>query len=443
MFVKRGIVWFGKKISPVTTRITDGYNNTLGFWLYKVYFLAKRRLQKLSVPWEKGFIYALGKRSALQTVLFGVAVLVMTPHTKLYTVDTNAFPGRNTLLYALVGPGDQDFQLDETAVDVTAGTKDPKYAWQEGVLNASPGSSGQLPSGPQEIAGIGAGGTALTKPTIISGGVTPTPPVPAQGASGRTGIVTHTVQSGETVGNIAQQYGVSVETILWSNNLTTRSYIRPGDKLKILPVSGVVYKVQRGDTVGKIARKYNAKEEDIIRENKLKPNGTDIVAGEELIIPGGRPSAAAPVASRTIKETVSPLKGIVSAPLPSIESPAGSGYVWPAGVRRITQYYGLRHTGVDIAGPIGTPLYASKAGTVIRSQCGWNGGYGCYIIIDHGGGVTTLYGHASKLIATVGQRVDQGEVIALMGNTGRSTGPHIHFEVRTNGKRGNPLQYVR
>lgn len=441
MFAKRGLFWIGGSLRPTLDVVVRAYNNSLGFWLYKLYFLAKRRLQKISVPWEKGFVYVLGKRTALQLMLFAAATIVMIPHTKLYTVDTNVVPGRNTVLYALVGPGEQDFQLEEIEVDVTVAPKGQARPWEETALNVQtqPGVSGSTISEPQQITSIGAGGTALTKPTIIS--ETPERPQPATPTT-RDAIAVHTVQSGETIGNIAQRYSVSIETILWANSLTARSYIRPGDKLKILPTTGVMHKVQRGDTVGKIARKYSAKEEDIIRVNQLKPNGTDIIIGEELIVPNGKPIAAV-VVPRQTSQINNPVRGVISAPPPSVSAPAGSNYVWPTAVRRITQYFGLRHTGVDIAGPIGTPLYAAKAGTVIRSQCGWNGGYGCYVILDHGGGVTTLYAHASKLYVSVGEDVEQGQVLALMGSTGRSTGPHIHFEVRVNGKRDNPLKYVR
>jgi murein DD-endopeptidase MepM/ murein hydrolase activator NlpD len=112
-------------------------------------------------------------------------------------------------------------------------------------------------------------------------------------------------------------------------------------------------------------------------------------------------------------------------------------------VRRITQYFGWRHTGLDIAGKLGTPIYATRAGKVIKSQCGWNGGYGCYIIIDHGGGVISLYGHNSQLFVSVGDKVVQGQNISVEGSTGRSTGPHLHFEIRVNGVHQNPLKYIR
>lgn len=446
MYIKRGFVWVLGKIQPVWATLSKLFNDTAGFWLYKIYFFAKRRLQKISVPWDREFMYVLGKRSTLQTILFAVAAIIMIPHTKLHKPETISLPGRTTLLYALVGPGEQDFELEEIEVDLTLAPREQTRPWQEGVINgqqpggiANPGSAE-----PQEISGIGAGGTAITKPTIISGGGTVNPQAPAQSEQ-RPDTIVHEVKAGETIGAIAQTYGISVETILWANGLTTRSYIRPGDKLKIPPATGVLHKVARGETISKIAKKYGAKEGEIIKANRLQQNGSDIVIGEELIIPGGRPPTAAVVLRPTVTKNTQPSTALrdVAAPPPSISAPAGSGYIWPTNVRRITQYFGLRHTGVDIAGPIGSPLYAAKAGKVIKSQCGWNGGYGCYVIIDHGGGVTSLYGHASKLYAEYGQQVEQGEVIALMGSTGRSTGPHIHFEVRVNGRHDNPLKYSR
>src|SRR5690606_15862060 len=142
-----------------------------------------------------------------------------------------------------------------------------------------------------------------------------------------------------------------------------------------------------------------------------------ISIGDQLIIPGGRtpqvrsqPTYTPP---STIQKVAEPLNKI-AAPQPSVNAPAGSGYVWPTTVRRITQYYGFQHTGVDIAGPIGTPLIAARSGRVIRSQCGWNGGYGCYVILDHGGGIQTLYAHSSRLLVSVNEYVNQGQTIALM-----------------------------
>ncbi|OGF47038.1 MAG: hypothetical protein A2231_07205 [Candidatus Firestonebacteria bacterium RIFOXYA2_FULL_40_8] len=283
----------------------------------------------------------------------------------------------------------------------------------------------------QDISSISLGGTAVSKPTIIPGAT-----LPSTSGTGRSSVVEYIVQPGDTIGQISEQFNISLLTVLWANNLTTNSYIRPGDKLKILPVSGLLHVVKKGETISKIATTYKAEVDKIIEYNRLKEGGTDIVVGEELLIPDG----TKPQSVSTVRK-VSQFNN-VSAP-PSITAPVGSTYLWPSSVRYISQYYGWRHTGLDIAGPIGTPLYATKSGRVIRSQCGWNGGYGCYIIIDHGNGVQSLYGHASRLFVGVGDDVVQGKTIAAMGSTGRSTGSHLHFEIRINGVRVNPLKYIR
>ena len=99
------------------------------------------------------------------------------------------------------------------------------------------------------------------------------------------------------------------------------------------------------------------------------------------------------------------------------------------------------HTGMDLAVPTGTPIRAALPGTVTVSTYN-RGGYGYYIMIDHGDGLSTLYGHCSQLLASVGRIVNAGDVVALSGSTGRSTGPHLHFEVRVNGQRTNPRGYL-
>jgi murein DD-endopeptidase MepM/ murein hydrolase activator NlpD len=230
---------------------------------------------------------------------------------------------------------------------------------------------------------------------------------------------------------------------LSANNLTARSYIRPGQKLAILPVDGVVHTVARGDTLSKIARTYAANSDTIVEFNELE-EGSTLKVGDQLIVPGGVKPQPKPIVANTPAIVGRPdAIDKVTAPPPSVDAPAGVGYVWPTAATIITQYFGLRHTGVDIAGKQGLAIYATKAGTVITSQCGWNGGYGCYIKIDHGGGVVSWYGHASKMFVEVGDVVTQGQTIALVGTTGNSTGPHLHFEIRVNNKYQNPLSYVR
>ena len=129
----------------------------------------------------------------------------------------------------------------------------------------------------------------------------------------------------------------------------------------------------------------------------------------------------------------------------------GGKLAWPCPASsRITSQYGYRilfgvrdfHTGIDIGASTGTNIVAGESGTVILASYGWNGGYGNYIIVNHGNGLTTRYAHASKLYVSVGQTVSRGQVIGAVGSTGNSTGPHLHFEVRQNGSHKNPLNYL-
>ena len=255
----------------------------------------------------------------------------------------------------------------------------------------------------------------------------------------RNSIVYYTVKSGETISSIANAFGLNVNTILWANNLSERSLIRPGDKLTILPQNGVIYTVVKGDTVGKIARKYGIGENLLISENNL---GNSIAIGQKIIIPGGRLITSTSVAANTTKTNnytgISVIKDLVKAPAAKASD---NSMLWPTVGHRITQYYSWSHTGLDIANKVGTPLYASAAGKV--EFAGWSNGYGYNVLINHGGGKKTRYAHASKLFVKAGQSVDRGENIAAMGSTGWSTGPHIHFEVIVNGVKYNPLNYVK
>ncbi len=252
----------------------------------------------------------------------------------------------------------------------------------------------------------------------------------------RTKIVEHVVQEGENVGTIARRYDLETSTILSANDLSARSIIRPGQKLKILPTDGIVYTVRRGDTLVGIASKYKSDAEKILEYNNMR-DSSYLSIGQYLILPGGEvPPPPAPKAST------------ITSNLRQVFTPAADSgdtrLLWPTSARRITQYYNYGHRGVDIAAPVGTPLYAADDGVV--SFSGWNsGGYGYMIILDHGNGLYTRYAHSSRLLVKKGDSVKRGDVIALMGSTGRSTGPHIHFEVMTGStsNRVNPFDYIR
>ncbi|MBI5728375.1 MAG: peptidoglycan DD-metalloendopeptidase family protein [Candidatus Magasanikbacteria bacterium] len=438
MYAKRALVWCGRQMLRAGVILATFYQNFLGFRFYKFFFGFRKYVAGISISVTGWMVDTIGRRGVLEVILLAVALVVMIPHSRWYRQDTPIFPGRDTVLYRLVGPSEEsDNNIEEISFVAPSPGESAAPNWRAGAVVSGPNAGQPNAALPQEIAGVNVGRAALSKPTII-GSSSAAPTRSAEPSAERNSVIEYVVQAGDVVGAIAGRYRVSVATILSANNLTERSYIRPGDKLRIPPVSGVLHTVKKGDSLGKLAKLYKAKEDDIIRANKLQPDGRDIVIGEELIIPGGEKPV--PVAAPAKRYAV--LRSL-TAPPPSIEAPAGSGYIWPTTVRRITQYFGLRHTGIDIAGPIGTPLFAARGGVVTRANCEWNGGYGCNIILDHGDGVNTLYGHASELLVGVGEEVSQGQTIALMGSTGHSTGPHIHFEVRVNRKWQNPLRYVR
>lgn len=268
------------------------------------------------------------------------------------------------------------------------------------------------------------------------GGNTAVGPRPGQ-ASNRTEIIEYTVQTGDTISSIAEYFGISANTVLWENGLTVKSYIKPGNVLRILPTTGVTYKVARGDNLVSIANKHGVSADDIMKMNNLA-NANQVRIGESLIIPGGKR-----IIDRTIvtsNQRPRTLAGIIANPRASAAPASGTKMNWPV-QGRLTQYFSWGHNGLDIAAPIGTPIYAAAGGVVEIAS--WNsGGYGYQVVINHGGGKKTRYGHMSKFAVSVGDEVEKGDNIGFVGSTGRSTGPHCHFEVIINGKTYNPLSYL-
>lgn len=232
----------------------------------------------------------------------------------------------------------------------------------------------------------------------------------------RNEIIEYIVETGDTLSSIAAKFEISLETILWANDLTSKSVIKPGQKLIILPVSGVLYHVKKDDTLSEIAQTYKGKTDEIISLNGLSGEG-DIFIGDILIIPN-------------VKMPPKP------APTYQAQIPLGSSYfICPQAACRITQ--GLHwYNAIDFGGKCGDPIYAAAAGTVQRIMYGWNGGAGNYVTILHPNGVVTMYGHVQTSLVVPGQEVSQGDIIALVGGkpgtpgAGKSTGCHVHFDVR-------------
>ncbi|MDP3993825.1 MAG: M23 family metallopeptidase [Candidatus Doudnabacteria bacterium] len=271
-------------------------------------------------------------------------------------------------------------------------------------------------------------GSALLKPNPSTSG----------SALPKRDIEVYEVRGGDTVARIAAAYGVSQETILSENNLTTQALIKPGQELKILPMSGVSHKIQKGETLGGIAAKYNVDLETILEYNDIEiPE--HILPGEVIIIPNG----ARVVPPSPQRQTY--LASLSKNDFQKIDVPAGyvggSDLIWPMpAARRLSQKFWSRHRALDI--PCRDCAVNASASGIVE-LAGWQTGYGYTIVINHGQGLKTRYAHASKLLVAAGQSVSQGEQIMISGSTGRSTGPHLHFEIIKNGVLVDPLTLVR
>ena len=270
-----------------------------------------------------------------------------------------------------------------------------------------------------------------TTPSVLS--------VFAEGAETQTSfsqsrdkIIQYQVAEGDTVSSIAEKFAVSPDTIRWQNNLT-KDRIKVGDTLEILPVAGMAHKVQKGDTVYSIAKKYDAQAQAIVDFpfNTFTNDETFALAiGQTVIVPDGIKPAAAVYVARV--RQITPDAGSVTA----------SGiFVWPTS-GTITQNFTWYHKGIDIANSAAPDVLAADAGTI--KTAGWSPvGYGNHVIIDHGNGYRTLYGHLQTIYVVSGQTVNRGARIGRMGSSGHSTGVHTHFEVVKNGVYLNPLNVLK
>jgi LysM repeat protein len=250
----------------------------------------------------------------------------------------------------------------------------------------------------------------------------------------RDKIIEYEVLGGDTVSGIAEKFAISVETIKWANDMSDIDEIYPGDKLKILPVSGIAHSVVGGDTIYSVAKKYQAEAQAILDFpfNEIGDN-LALKIGQILIVPDGAPPQ---------KSKPPPTQYLAKVNIPQGPISAIGKFLWPAFGQQISQYFSWYHPGIDISNLSGGPVRAADGGKVIVS--GWPDaqGYGRRIIIDHGNGYTTLYAHLSSVQVSVGQYVSRGQTIGMMGSTGRSTGVHLHLEIRKNGTALNPLSLL-
>ena len=241
----------------------------------------------------------------------------------------------------------------------------------------------------------------------------------------RQEVIIYVVQSGDVVTSIAQRFGLRPETVQWSNPqlYPYADLLYTGEELFILPVEGVYHEVEAGDTLESIAEEYKVEPSAILEsEYNDIADPEALFVGQMLVVPGG----SKPYVAQAV---------YTGAPPPGAAQGSGN-FMWPvSGV--ITQGYWGGHRAVDVGAPCGTSIYASDSGYV--AAVGWMGGYGNYILLSHGNGWETLYAHLSQILVRAGTSVQRGALIGRVGITGRSTGCHLHFEIRSYGTKRNPF----
>ena len=234
---------------------------------------------------------------------------------------------------------------------------------------------------------------------------------------------THVVESGDTLSGIAQQYGITLDTLVSFNQISDSRAVQIGTEFDIPNRSGLRHIVERGDSVNSLAEQYSVSLEQILDANDL--DSTNLNIGDELFIPDAR-----------MRST-------------ELRLILGELFVMPTTGRK-TSGFGTRtdpftgrrsfHNGVDWANSPGTSVVASMAGRVV--EVGNNRVYGRYVIIEHPEGFQSMYGHLSSVAVNQGQRVNQQQRIGGMGNTGRSTGSHLHFSLFENGRPVDPMKHL-
>lgn len=237
-------------------------------------------------------------------------------------------------------------------------------------------------------------------------------------------ISLYTVREGDTLSEIADMFEVSVNTIIWANELGKSPKIKEGQLLVILPISGIKYTVKKGDTIKGIVLRYKSNLEEVLQYNDLTLSST-LSVGDEIVIPDAEPT---PVEVPKIAQA----RVTTTSKAHDTNGPFYPGYYIRPIVGGVKSQGLHGYNSVDLAAPIGTVIRASAAGKVISSisNGGWNGGYGNYVIISHDNGTQTLYAHTQKNYVSVGDTVEQGQMIAKIGMTGKTTGAHVHFEIR-------------
>lgn len=378
--------------------------------IYKIFVTIIIAITRSIGPINNKYLVPFINRYVVHMVVVAMTVTVVFLNYQVKNTRAQSF-GEKSILYALAKSGDLsdaesfsegfDTYVQDTPTDLDNYPNNEPLITQTGGLY----------------------GTDITSPEAFT--------------SARSTITKYTVVSGDNVGSIAKKFNLKTDTLIWANNLSPKGFLQLNQVLLIPPVDGVIYTVKRGDTLGGIVKKLDGDLTKAVAFNKLA--GTyDISIGQTLIVPDGKPLISAPSIQ---KPKIAKITDIINKPNIGSPNVGITGLIWPTVTRRLSQYFGWKHTGLDIDGDFGDPIWASADGVVSKVKY-LNYGYGFHVTIDHPDGKQTLYAHFQKIFVTPGESVTKGQSLGEMGSTGRSTGSHLHYEVRVGGKRLNPLNYV-
>lgn len=446
LFVKSAFLRAARRLAPLSRRM---FRIVLRLFVpfYRVIFFAKRNMGAVYRPMKNRLMFVVSNRFSFYAVVLLIATLGGVTNIRVNSVRAEVDSiGQQSILYALATDQRTEF-IEEYS--------DPKDA-RSYIVGAEGDGAGVLTSSLHQASGSAL--VAKRDPGLFradgafalmsqDGSLRETSSSLGAGATTRTEVTAYAVESGDTLSGIATKFGINLNTLLWANNLTSRSVLKPGQELTILPVTGVLHTVKSGDTLLALAKKYNVDVASISSYNHLGDD-TSLQVGQRFVVPGGIISAAAP---RVSPPSVAVKDIFTSAPSASQgDTKPASGYtmVWPSDLPTIVRGLSWFHTGYDIDcnghanGSSTNDNYAAADGVV--SYAGVRRGYGNAVEIDHGNGLMTRYGHFYALYVKTGQTVSAGDPLGRCGSTGNSTGTHLHFEVidEATKKFLNPGNYI-
>lgn len=390
--------------------------------LYRLLFNAKHRtvVQRQGSTRNASVLSTLTSRYVVHATIIMLTVIVSVNNLVARGAGLTDLAGGSVLGRVVSGENPEE-------ADVIERSPAPKVAYvnRQNAISPEVNFEAEIGAGVDVEGAVSPSGNALQLPQERGGTI-----------EQRSDVTTYIVQGGDTIGGIANRFGITQKTILGANKMSNADFIKPGQELLIPPITGVLHKVAKGDTIASLAQKYKVEAQEILDFNHLA-DPSAIAVDQTLIIPGAEIPDIAPE-----QPSAPGLRRGFAGPIPGPAPAIGGGKLnWPTVGRRINQYFRWGHTGIDAECNSGNPLYAAREGTV-SAVVYQRYGYGYHIVINHGGGLQTLYGHASKILVKPGQRVSRGQTIAMCGSTGRSSGTHVHFETWVNGRKVNPLTYL-